>query len=101
MEFITLLVGFFLIVLGFAVKAAPNLIAGYNTLSEDQKKKIDIKGLSIFMRNGLILIGLILIGAYYLFIWLGIREIADLLIIPIPFLGAIILMKKAQKYNPN
>lgn len=62
-----LYIGAFFIVLGFLLKAFPDLIAGYNTMTREQKEKIDIKGLSTNMRNTFIIMGLVIIlGAYLL-----------------------------------
>lgn len=44
-----LLGGGLLVLLGILVRFFPNLIAGYNTMSAEQKKNVDIKGLSRFM----------------------------------------------------
>ena len=57
MLFAETLTGIILIICGILVKINPNLIAGYNTMSESDKQKIDIKRLSTFMHNGLIIIG--------------------------------------------
>jgi hypothetical protein len=57
MLFAETLTGIILIISGVLVKINPNLIAGYNTLSESDKQKIDIKRLSTFIHNGLILFG--------------------------------------------
>lgn len=62
-----LILGLFFMGIGFAVKAFPDLIAGYNTLTKAQKENIDIKGLSTHIRNSLIVMGLlIIIGCYSL-----------------------------------
>lgn len=45
-----------LFVLGLLVRKYPNLIAGYNTMTAEQKKKVDIKGLSSFMCRSLCVI---------------------------------------------
>ncbi|MGB0837370.1 MAG: DUF3784 domain-containing protein [Flavobacteriaceae bacterium] len=53
------------IVLGIAVKNGKmyNLIAGYNTLSDGEKAKIDIEGVALVFRNTLCFMGIaILIG---------------------------------------
>ncbi|MGV8091293.1 MAG: DUF3784 domain-containing protein [Mangrovibacterium sp.] len=71
MDILNLIVGLFMIGIGFLVKSAPDLIAGYNTMPQDKKKNVDIEGLSTFMRNGLITIGLSIIIGYYLFKWIG------------------------------
>lgn len=57
MLFAESLTGIILIICGILVKYNPHFIAGYNTLSETDKKKIDIKRLSMYMHNGLIIIG--------------------------------------------
>ena len=69
MDIVNIITGLFLIGIGFLVKYSPGLIAGYNTIPEDKKKNVDIDGLSTFMRNSLIIIGLSNIGGYYLFKW--------------------------------
>ncbi len=79
MEFtdvIILIIGIKLIGIGFLVKAAPEMIAGYNKMPAAKKKNIDVKGLSSFMRNGLIIIGLLTIAGYFGFKSLGYPEIA-------------------------
>jgi hypothetical protein len=94
--------GGILIVCGILVKIFPNLIAGYNTMSEKQKENVDIKGLSSFMRNGLVVIGLIVIGSYFLFRRIGVSE-GEYVLIPTGLLiiGAIILVIFAQRYDHN
>jgi hypothetical protein len=51
MEGISWITGIIPIVIGFLVKAAPNLIADYNTMTKEQKKKVDIDGLSSLLNN--------------------------------------------------
>lgn len=101
MDILSLIVGLFTIGIGFLVKSAPNLIAGYNTMSKDKKKNVDIEGLSTFMRNGLITIGLSIIIGYYLFTWIGFTMIANSMILIATLVGATILVIKAQKYDHN
>lgn len=55
--FIHTLTGALLIVVGLLVKRFPMLIAGYNTMPAEKKKKVDIEGLSSFMRRHLVIIG--------------------------------------------
>jgi len=46
MDIVNIPYGLFMIGIGFLVKFNPDLIAGYNTLSESDKQNIDIEGLS-------------------------------------------------------
>lgn len=87
--------------LGFLIKSVPNLIAGYNTMSKEQKKNVDIEGLSTFMRNGLIIIGLAVIVLYYLFKWMGFPVIANLIMPVAITVGVIIMVILAQKFDHN
>ena len=61
MLFVELITGIILIICGFLVKINPNLIAGYNSMSDDDKNKIDITKISIFMSKGLITTGAVII----------------------------------------
>jgi len=87
--------------IGFLVKSAPNLIAGYNTIPKDKKKNVDIEGLSTLMRNGLIIIGLTIIIGYYLFKWIGFTTIANSMPLIVILVGVTILVIKAQKFDHN
>ena len=101
MDILNLIVGLFMIGIGFLVKSAPDLIAGYNTMSKDKKKNVDIEGLSTFMRNGLITIGLSIIIGYYLFKWIGFTMIANSMILIVTLIGVTILVINAQKFDHN
>jgi uncharacterized membrane protein len=105
MQIFNLLFGLLIIGTGFFVKAFPNTIAGYNTMSKDQKKNVDIKAASTFIRNGFIIIGLIIIISYYLLRWIGIIEIANhiTLISTIigTIIGTIIIVILAQRFDHN
>lgn len=87
--------------MGFLVKSSPNLIAGYNTMPKDKKKNIDIAGLSTFMRNSLIIIGLSIIVGYYVFKWIGFTTIANSMILIVTLIGVIIMVIKAQGFDHN
>jgi hypothetical protein len=87
--------------IGFLVKSAPDLIAGYNTMPKDKKKNVDIDGLSTFMRNGLITIGLSIIIGYYLFKWIGFTMIANSMIPIVTLVGVTILVINAQRFDNN
>ncbi|NLL19653.1 MAG: DUF3784 domain-containing protein [Clostridia bacterium] len=87
--------------MGFLVKSSPNLIAGYNTMSEDKKKHVDIEGLSTFMRNSFIIIGLSIIAGYYVFKWIGYTAIANSMILIATVIGVIIMLIHAQRFDHN
>ena len=84
-----LIYGLFFIGIGFAVKAVPDLIAGYNTMTKEQKEQVDIKGLSTHLRNSLVGMGLLIIICYYTFTWLGLHEATEILIPSVVFGGFI------------
>lgn len=101
MEILNIIIGLFVIGIGFLVKSVPDLIAGYNTMSKEQKKNVDIEGLSTFMRNGLIAIGISIIIGYYLFKWIGITLIANSMLLIVILVGVTILVIKAQRFDHN
>jgi len=93
--------GLFFIGLGFLVKAFPDLIAGYNTMSKEQKANVDIQGLSSFMRNVLIVIGLVIIAGNFLLHLVGFPMIASSLTFIVPFVGIAFFIVKAPKFDHN
>jgi hypothetical protein len=101
MELMNVLIGLLFIGLGFIIKSFPNLIAGYNTMPAEKKKNVDIEGLSSFMRNGFISMGLVLIAGYYLFRWLGSTMIANSMILIVTLTGVTVLVIKAQNFDHN
>jgi len=101
MDIFNLIVGLFMIGIGFLVKSTPDLIAGYNTMPKDKKKNVNIEGLSTFMRNGLITIGLSIIIGYYIFKWIGFTMIANSMIPIVTLVGVIILVINAQRFDHN
>jgi len=100
-KIISIVVGLFLIGIGLLVKAVPDLIAGYNTMPKDKKKNVDINGLSTFIRNGLIIIGLLTIVGYYMFNWIGFSQLANMSMLIVILPGTIIIAIKAQKFDHN
>lgn len=101
MDIIILFTGVFMIGIGFLVKSSPNLIAGYNTMPIDKKKNVDIEGLSTYMRNSLIIIGLSIIAGYYLFKWVGLTTIANSMILIVTLTGVTIMVINAQRFDHN
>ncbi len=101
MDILNIIVGLFMIGIGFLVKSTPSLIAGYNTMSEDKKKNVDIVGLSTYMRNSLIIIGLSIIAGYYLFKWIGFAVIAESMILIVTLIGVLIMVINAQRFDKN
>lgn len=59
MDLINIILGLFYILLGMAVYKHPGLIAGYNTMSEEEKKNFDIAMFKSKMRRGFILTGVL------------------------------------------
>jgi hypothetical protein len=101
MQNLNIVVGIFLVILGFLVKAFPNLIAGYNTMPKREKAKVDIAGLSSLMRNMFVFIGILIVIAPMFFNWLGLKGFAEASVLIVIFGGILILFIKAQKYNNN
>lgn len=95
------LIGGIFILIGFIVKAFPDSIAGYNTMSAEKKKNVDIEGLSTLGRNCMIIAGVltIVLPSFFRLIQLKINE--GLLLIEIPFAMVLVLLILSQKYDHN
>ncbi len=99
MFFPELITGAILIITGVLVKLFPDLIAGYNTLSEAQKKKVNIDGLSTMMKNYLIFLGILVVVFGIVSKQIGMKQqysiiITSLIIVLVVFL----MISKAQKF---
>ncbi|MCH7409481.1 DUF3784 domain-containing protein [Belliella sp. DSM 111904] len=90
-----------LIALGFLVKVFPNLIAGYNTMSQRQKENVDIEGLSTFMRNALVLLGVVVIVGHYVLKWLALASALSYFVPGIILIGIALMVWKARKFDHN
>ncbi|PTM08161.1 MAG: hypothetical protein DA407_08765 [Bacteroidetes bacterium] len=100
MLFAETLSGIILIICGILVKKYPNLIAGYNTLSAEEKKKIDIKRLSNFMHNSLIIIGALSIVVAIALYTIGIKESYRFIIsTSIVIIGVIFMLVEGNAKN--
>lgn len=55
-----LIVAAIMITGGVLAKAFPDLIAGYNTMAAKEKEKVDVNGLSTFVRNNCVAMGITL-----------------------------------------
>ncbi len=86
MLFVDTLIGLIFIICGLLVKKYPNLIASYNSMTIEEKKKINIKKLSTFLHNGLITTGALAIIVAILMFFLDIKQLYRL------FAGIIIIV---------
>ncbi len=77
------------------------LIAGYNTMPKEKKKKFDISGYASLIRNCLVLIGTIIIAGNYILTYLELLKWNQFLIIfSVPGILSILLIKR-KKYDKN
>lgn len=97
-----LLTGIILIFSGLLVKEFPNLIAGYNSLNEKEKEKIDVEKLSKMMRNYLVIIGAIAIIAGTVLFYLNVKQSYRLMSLgAIVVIGLLIMVMNGQSYQKD
>jgi hypothetical protein len=100
MLFAELLTGIILIFCGLLVKYNPNLIAGYNTMSEKQKESIDVTKLSTMMRNYLVIIGALVILIGIILFLLDVKQSIRLMSISvIVILGVMLMVFNGQSFK--
>lgn len=93
--------GVLLIGLGFLVRSFPQLIAGYNTLPAEKKKKVDVKGLSNFMFISFIVMGAVVILVGLLLEAFGLKEVSFMTVFFLILAGAAIMIWGAQRFDHN
>ncbi len=103
MQWFSIIFGLFFIGIGILVKhgKAYDLIAGYNTMSKEDKAHFDIEGYATFFRNFFVGLGLAIVIGFYLFYWMGWEEIAFGWVISSVFLTLPYLLIRGQKYNQS
>ncbi len=99
MEYFNVGTGIFFIVLAFLVRKYPNLIAGYNTLPEHQKKKVDIDGLSAHMRNVFIGMGILIMLSNPFLDFFGLKDYGGFSFMIIVLLGTLFMFINAQTFQ--
>ena len=82
------------VLLGLLVRKYPKLIAGYNTMSPERQKQVDVKGLTAFMCRAFCVIGLLITLVYYLLLW-GVL----VSVIAVPVVGSVVMVAGAQCYD--
>lgn len=99
--FIPILSTFF-ILLGLLVRRFPKLIAGYNTMTPEQQKKVDVKGLKVFTCRVFCIIGVVVFVSYLLLRFFTDETSAiNISSIVVPITGVIYLLANSQRYVHN
>lgn len=92
----------FFILLGLLVWRFPKLMAGYNTMTPEQQKKVDVKGLKAFMCRVFCAIGLLVFVGYLLLrLFMDEASAINVCSIVMPIVGVIYLLIGAQRYDHN
>ena len=100
MLFAELLKGIILIFCGLLVKYNPNLIAGYNTMSEKEKESIDVVKLSTVMRNYLVTIGVLVIIIGIALFFLNVKQSIRLMSISgIVIIGVMLMVFNSSSFK--
>lgn len=100
METTVLITAFILIGIGVLVKRFPILIAGYNTMPQEEKENVDVKGLSTFICYSLVGMGVAPLLAYYICLGVGHADWASYcLFLPAFYIPYLIV--KANKFDHN
>lgn len=68
-------------------------------MSKTDKEKVDIQGLTSFMRLMFILMGLVIIIGFYLLVWMGQVKIAEWFIQAIILVFVLFIVIRARKYS--
>ena len=101
MEIINLIVGGFIIILGILIRRFPNLIAGYNTMTKEEQKKVDIDGITYIIRACLTVIGSIIIIGSLMSIFFNLNKVS-IYLIPVSIIVIFpYLLFRVNKVNNN
>ncbi len=90
-----------LVLIGLLVLKFPKLIAGYNTMTPEQQKKVDIKLLKTFMCRAFCVMGIAILLVSLLLQPFTSDMIISLVSVLILVPGTIYMIIKAQRYDHN
>ena len=76
MNLFILLYSLFIVGLGLFIGKYPHTISGYNTMSKEKKKNVDIKAVGKLYRKGLVILALLTMLFFFLFSGLDLKFIA-------------------------
>ncbi len=99
MLYISILTGLACILMGFVIAKYPNSIAGYNTMSPEEKEKVDINKVAKILRNGLYIGGSLTVIGGTIFTLLGMPLLATLSLCLSIMLSVAISIALSQKYD--
>ena len=101
MEIINVITGIFFIAIGVIIKYGKmhNLIAGYNTMSEEKKKRFNITGFTSLLRNCLVLMGIIIISGHYILSYLELDQLTPFLILISVFMITPVIIILGRTYE--
>lgn len=101
MEAVNIITGVFLILLGIVIKHGKmyNWIAGYNTMSLEEKKNVDIAGFSTLMRNCFVFMGILIIVSHYFLGYLELFNLIPFVILIVVSIGLPVLLFLGERYK--
>lgn len=101
MEAVNIITGVFLILLGIVIKHGKmyNWIAGYNTMSPEEKKNVDIEGFSTLMRDCFLIMGMLIIAGHYFLGYMELFNLIPFVILIVVSLGLPVLLFLGEKYK--
>jgi uncharacterized membrane protein len=91
--------GLFFIAIGTLVKVFPNLMAGYNQLSQKEKENAIANGLPTFGCAVFVMMGLFSISGYFLGIWLDQPGIGMGISLGVTLLGVVVLIVFGNRFT--
>jgi hypothetical protein len=102
MDLFVVIFSLFIALTGWLMKAQPNLISGYSTMSAEKKKNVDIQAVGNLFCKGFLLIGASMIALYAIFRWLlDMTAVAQGVWLAPIFIITPVLIVMAQKYDKN
>jgi hypothetical protein len=91
--------GLIFIATGILVRLFPNLLAGYNQLSQKERENAIANGLPAFASIVFLLMGLLSIGGYFLCIWLGKPVMGKGLGLFVTLIGVVVLIVFGTRFT--
>ncbi|RYG12302.1 MAG: DUF3784 domain-containing protein [Chitinophagaceae bacterium] len=101
MIYVILAMGIFLVSIAFVLteKNAKNLLSGYNMMSTEERKTVDIASLVTYFRKFFVVLGITFTLGSLALIYLGNQTVATVFICCYPVVALVYFVISSQKFN--
>ena len=91
--------GLIYIALGIIIKIFPNLLAGYNQLSQRERENAKMNGLPTFAFIVFIIMGALVIAGHFVAIWMDKPSLSSSIFMSVTLIGIVVMVVSGRRFT--